>query len=497
MQCRAWLLVVGMAASGAGLVSVVAVSVCANEPPMHDELISVALHKTIGTAAATPAQRARAERQARLPVKMGGLGVTPQAAIADAACVGSWALIWRPMQQLCPQLFAGVELEKAPQPAFKELRAAKERLMETHRRVAAVHSHWDTTYFDYDKDGEGCSQFHPDGLPKAKELLPLSQYGTDDDKLQGVQRKYSSVIHHAAWLKLLITFQGVSRREAVRFIAVSQPSAGAFLNAVPRHKGFRLPTWSLRLLIQRRLGLPLLAAAAAAGARRSRHGRRFDALGDVAQSDGALGHATRHFLINNSLYDAMRRVYGGMVAREPAIYHGYSDHWSDLTLLLEGQLTAFDLKVFDPIGSTPAETAERGAYVGFGNTSERCREVVLGRRERGREGDGVFNRRTGAGHVKAKAGDYERALENGVEVVPLLVETFGGFGSGLVAMLKAAAEWRHDRLDASEYDETTWAARKYTPFVTQKLSVAVHLSMAQEIAEALGLSVAADPRDSA
>jgi len=31
--------------------------------------------------------------------------------------------------------------------------------------------------------------------------------------------------------------------------------------------------------------------------------------------------------------------------------------------------------------------------------------------------------------------------------------------------------------------------------VTQKLSVAVHLSMAQEIAEALGLSVAADPRD--
>ena len=81
--------------------------------------------------------------------------------------------------------------------------------------------------------------------------------------------------------------------------------------------------------------------------------------------------------------------------------------------------------------------------------------------------------------------------------MPLLVETFGGFGSGLVAMLKAAAEWRHDRLASSEYDETTWVARKYTPFVTQKLSVAVHLSMAQEIAEALGLSVAADPRDSA
>ena len=49
--------------------------------------------------------------------------------------------------------------------------------------------------------------------------------------------------------------------------------------------------------------------------------------------------------------------------------------------------------------------------------------------------------------------------------------------------------------DAMEYyDETTWAARKWLPFVLQQISVAVQLAMAQEIAEALGLSVAADPR---
>ena len=39
-----------------------------------------------------------------------------------------------------------------------------------------------------------------------------------------------------------------------------------------------------------------------------------------------------------------------------------------------------------------------------------------------------------------------------------------------------------------------WAARKWLPFVLQQISVAVQLAMAQEIAEALGLSVAADPR---
>ena len=52
---------------------------------------------------------------------------------------------------------------------------------------------------------------------------------------------------------------------------------------------------------------------------------------------------------------------------------------------------------------------------------------------------------------------------------------------------------RSNKLSAS-YDETTWAARSWMTFVAQRLSVAVQLSMAQEAAEALGLSVAADPR---
>ena len=46
---------------------------------------------------------------------------------------------------------------------------------------------------------------------------------------------------------------------------------------------------------------------------------------------------------------------------------------------------------------------------------------------------------------------------------------------------------------SSEYD--AWAARNYMAFVAQRISVATHISLAQEIAEALGLSVAADPRE--
>ena len=111
-----------------------------------------------------------------------------------------------------------------------------------------------------------------------------------------------------------------------------------------------------------------------------------------------------------AIYDAMRRVYGGAVAREPQNYAGYSDHRPDITLSQEGSLTAYDVKVFDPIGSQPADTGERGAYLAFGNTIERCRDAVLGRRGRGARGDGAYCRRTGAGHV---AGARRRAAQDG------------------------------------------------------------------------------------
>ena len=224
----------------------------------------------------------------------------------------------------------------------------------------------------------------------------------------------------------------------------------------------------------------------------STHAR--DARTDVASNDGLAGHGTRHFLILHALHDAFRRVYGGQVRREPMDYRGYSDHRPDLTLLLDGNLTVFDLKVFDSIGSR-ADTCElRGGYVAFGNTEEPAHEVVLGWAERGQAADGPFDRRTGGGHVRQKLGDYDRAVGAGVTVVPLLVETFGGCAPPLMSALQRAADWRQNKLTSSEYDETTWSARTWLSFVSQRLSVATQLAAAQEVAEALGLSVAADPR---
>ena len=114
--------------------------------------------------------------------------------------------------------------------------------------------------------------------------------------------------------------------------------------------------------------------------------------------------------------------------------------------------------------------------------------------QRGQAGDERFNRRTGGGYVAEKLGDYSRAVEMGVTVVPLLMETFGGCAPRLMEALLAAAEWRANKLTSSEYDETTWSARTWLSFVSQRISVAAQLAAAQEVAEALGLAVAADPR---
>ena len=64
-----------------------------------------------------------------------------------------------------------------------------------------------------------------------------------------------------------------------------------------------------------------------------------------------------------------------------------------------------------------------------------------------------------------KDGDYARAQAEGVECVPLLVETFGGLSPALTSVLREAADWRSNKLTSSEYDETTWSARTWLTFL--------------------------------
>jgi hypothetical protein len=452
----------------------------------HDALVEQAFHSIVAASGCSPAAAGQAIRQARLPVKMGGAGLTSMQAIAPAACVGSWQLVWRPLQTLCPGLFAGVDPARHHVPALRQLQRDHTDLMQRANRVRTVHDTWDAAYFDYDHAGNGHGRFHPSGLPPHSHLSPLSELGSASKHHQHAQRTWSRIIHHSEWVAVLRERQLRSARAGVHFLAVSAPGAGLFLNAVPKYAEFKVPTWALQIILARRFALPVQPSVAVAAS--SRHGFRFDELADVAQNDGVNGHGARHHDLLMAIYKGLRRAFGKSIQHEQEA-EVWSSHRPDLVLEQLG-LRAYDLKFLDPIGSNAAQAEVRGAYVAFGNTAERAEEIVNGRAERGVCGvDGTFNRRTGEGYVSPLAGDYDKARSHGVECAPLLVETLGGFGPQLLALIQEASKMRADKLTKGEYDEATWATRGFSVFVMQSISVALHVSAAEEIARACGGSV--------
>ena len=127
------------------------------------------------------------------------------------------------------------------------------------------------------------------------------------------QAKGRERAQHAAW------------REAVRFVAVSQDGAGAFLNAIPMRDDMRMETWAMRLSVQRRLGLPLdVACQAAAAGKKTRNGKTHDELGDAAVNVPQHGHNTRHKYTLRRLILALRAAWGTAVRMEPKAHLGQS-----------------------------------------------------------------------------------------------------------------------------------------------------------------------------
>ena len=92
-----------------------------------------------------------------------------------------------------------------------------------------------------------------------------------------------------------------------------------------------------------------------------------------------------------------------------------------------------------------------------------------------------------------KDGDYARAQAEGVECVPLLVETFGGLSPALTSVLREAADWRSNKLTSSEYDETTWSARTWLTFLCGaadlRCGAALHGAGRRRRRRSVGLSV--------
>ena len=268
---------------------------------------------------------------------------------------------------------------------------------------------------------------------------------------------------HAAW------------REAVRFVAVSQDGAGAFLNAIPMRDDMRMETWAMRISVQRRLGLPLDAACqAAAAGKKTRNKKIHDEFGDAAVNVPQQSHNTRHKCVLQRLILALRAAWGTAVRMEPKGHLGQSyNKQPDVdacNIGRGGKRFSGDVKVVCPLTSG-GEHGRKGAFVAFGNTEAFYRNMVEGhgpyraegeggegegegdggecegyggegmegeRKSKGERGQGTGRWHTRGGRVvggdrriPSYGGEYRYAREDkDVDVRLLLFESFGGFGKG-------------------------------------------------------------------
>ena len=204
------------------------------------------------------------------------------------------------------------------------------RVLPPNRRIEADYHEYDTKIFDFTKEGNAAYRFHPPNLPPANSLLQLAEFDGKSKYLDNAQRRWTAIVHHSAWLQHWRALAARPWREQVRFVAVSQPHAGDFLNAIPMRKEFRIPSHIMRLSVQRRLGLPITAAAALGEAAKTSKGRVLDRHGDAAVNDGRAGHAGRHDTVLKKLVAVMREVWGNIVEKEPRNCGPYSTYIPDI-----------------------------------------------------------------------------------------------------------------------------------------------------------------------
>ena len=179
----------------------------------HDRLIADSLYELVGGARVgrKDVQWVRALKQARLPVNMGGMGLTSAEDIRGAAWVGTWALVTRPIREL-HRPFADLDVSTAPGEGFDELREAHTQLVSRHDLTDKCQRSWRTRVVCREVVSPGTAineakaeprfRFYPHGLTPAAELLPLAQFSSTNEFLHQAQRRYTSGVHHANWLDL-------------------------------------------------------------------------------------------------------------------------------------------------------------------------------------------------------------------------------------------------------------------------------------------------------
>ena len=92
----------------------------------------------------------------------------------------------------------------------------------------------------------------------------------------------------------------------------------------------------------------------------------------------------------------------------------------------------------------------------------------------------------------AKVAQYHAAIQRNMSVLAIVFELLGGFSPEALKEFRYMARQKGEKLSADEETQTSWAARNYTAFHAQRISIAIQTYAAKEVLDAARLARAAD-----
>ena len=122
----------------------------------------------------------------------------------------------------------------------------------------------------------------------------------------------------------------------------------------------------------------------------------------------------------------------------------------------------------------------------FGCTEENIRKLVYGLKQIGDPSDEKYDRSTGKGRVDKVDGQYADALQRGIGVALLLVETTGALSAGFMTILRILAKQARlpGATDLTQYGEGRASPKAFLTHHVANISTAVQAADAHTVLNA-------------
>ena len=238
---------------------------------MHDDRVTQALVDM--NQLTSDAQGVMAQDQARLPLRMGGLGFSRLSDLSAPSYVGSLAGCFATMSRLVPSLrgidLAAVDAVEGAQdargpPMLVEAADALARLRGTWERARREYAAVSDDPVDMRADGLAARQLPSVELPEEESLPRFTAFADADAPAnRHAQKHLSGAVHACNWLDWREAARQQSVRDAVRSTEVTSAESGAAFSTLPHVTGIDSHTY--RAMVQRRLGVEISALRGVAG----------------------------------------------------------------------------------------------------------------------------------------------------------------------------------------------------------------------------------------